>query len=77
MAKLKKEQKEEMELVWENIKTGVAVNQHWKSRMFALYNEIHKTNYKGNTNCSSCMGSVYSYFKSKMIKPKKEKNDKK
>ncbi len=75
MAKLKKEQKEEMELIWENIKTGVARNQHWKSRMFVLYNEIHKTNYKGNTNCSSCMGAVYKYFEKQMVKPKKKNKD--
>lgn len=77
MAKLTKAQKEEMELVWENIKTGVASSQHWKSRMFVLYNEIHGTNYKGNTNCSSCIGSVYSYFTTEMQKPKKKKNVKK
>ena len=77
MAKLTKAQKEEMELVWENIKTGVARNQHWKSRMFALYNEIHRTNYKGTTNCSSCIGSVYRYFTSKMKKPKVKKDEQK
>ena len=72
MARLKKEQKEEMKDIWKGIKTGKAKNEHYKSRMFNLYNEIHKTNYKGNTNCSSCIGSVYNYFKTQMIKIKED-----
>lgn len=79
MAELTKEQNKEILDIWDGIKTGVAKSHHFKTRMIKLYNEIHRTNYKYGTNCSSCLGSMYSYFKSKIedIKPKKKKNVKK
>ena len=77
--KLTDEQKEKMEYVWSGIKTGVAKNQHFKSEMTLLYNDIHNTNYSTNTNCGACKSEMYTYFKNimKPAKIKKTKNDKK
>ena len=75
MALLNKEQNLELKDIWEGIKTGVAKSHHFKTRMIKLYNEIHRTNYKYGTNCSSCLGSMYQYFKKEMDKPKKKKKD--
>lgn len=76
---MNKEQKKEMNDIWEGIKTGVAKSHHYKTRMITLYNEIHRTNYKYTTSCSSCLGSMYSFFKREMEVPKtkKKKNVKK
>jgi hypothetical protein len=69
--KLTKEQQEKLDYVWEGIKTGVAKNQHYKSEMTSLYNEIHNTNYSVNTNCGACKSTMYTYFK--QLKTKKSK----
>ena len=76
---MNKEQKTELKEIWEGIKTGLAKSHHFKTRMIKLYNEIHRTNYKYGTNCSSCLGSMYQYFKKKMEvhETKKKKNVKK
>lgn len=67
-----KAQKEEMIDFWEGIKTGVAKSHHYKTRMIKLYNEIHRTGYKYGTNCSSCLNSIFTYFKDQMSKIKKD-----
>ena len=49
--------------IWKDIKTGRAKNVEVKKRMIELYNTIHMTSYKNNTNCGSCLSACYSGIK--------------
>jgi len=49
--------------IWPDIKTGRAKNVEVKKRMIELYNTIHMTSYKNNTNCGSCLSACYSGIK--------------
>jgi hypothetical protein len=49
--------------IWPDLKTGRAKNVEVKKRMIELYNTIHMTSYKNNTNCGSCLSACYSGIK--------------
>ena len=49
--------------IWKDIKTGRAKNVEVKKRMIELYNTIHMTSYKNNTNCGSCLSACYNGIK--------------
>ena len=53
---------EKLRVIWKDCKTGVAKNKESKTQLIQLFNEIHGTNYKTNTNCSACLNTVYSTF---------------
>tara|TARA_R100001440_G_scaffold8122_1_gene15658 strand:+ start:10579 stop:10803 length:225 start_codon:yes stop_codon:yes gene_type:complete len=48
--------------IWQHCKTGMAKNKEAKAQLIELFNEIHGTNYKTNSNCSSCLNTVYRGF---------------
>jgi len=50
---------EEVLLIWKDIKNGQAKNQTVKKKMVELYNTIHGTNYKPNSNCGTCLNNCY------------------
>jgi len=54
---------EEVLLIWEDIKTGIAKNQAVKKRMITLYNTIYGTNYKTNTSCGTCLNDTFKGIK--------------
>lgn len=54
---------EHIEYVWKGIKTGVAKTHHYKTLMITFYNEKNRTGYKPTTNCSSCLGTIYQWWK--------------
>jgi len=54
---------EECLLIWDDIKTGVAKNVTVKKKMIELYNTIHGTNYKPNSNCGTCLNNCYQGIK--------------
>jgi mRNA-degrading endonuclease HigB of HigAB toxin-antitoxin module len=49
--------------VWQYCKTGRASTKQAKTELITLYNEIHKTNYKTTSNCSSCLNTCYQGIK--------------
>jgi hypothetical protein len=49
--------------IWPDLKTGRAKNVEVKKRMIELYNTIHMTSYKNNTNCGSYLSACYSGIK--------------
>jgi long-subunit acyl-CoA synthetase (AMP-forming) len=49
--------------VWENIKSGVAKNVEAKTKMIDLYNTLYRTNYKNTSNCSSCLQTIFKGIK--------------
>ena len=55
---VKKEQKEKAIILYELCKGGKAPTIEIKHDLVKLYNEIHKTNYRLNTNCGSCLETV-------------------
>ena len=57
------EQKERILKVWEFCKSGRAKNKEAKAELITLYNEIHRTNYKTTSNCSSCINTCYQGIK--------------
>jgi len=50
---------EEVLLIWKDIKNGQAKNQTVKKKMVELYNTIHGTNYKPNSNSGTCLNNCY------------------
>ena len=48
--------------IWKDCKNGIAKNKQSKAALIELFNEIHGTNYKKNSNCSSCLNTVYKGF---------------
>jgi hypothetical protein len=54
---------DEVLLLWEDIKTGIAKNQAVKKRMITLYNTIYGTNYKTNTSCGTCLNDCFKGIK--------------
>ena len=69
-----KEQKKRLREMWQHCKTGVAKNKEAKAQLIELYNEIHKTNYKTNSNCSACLNTVYKGFVNIIRKLDEEEN---
>ena len=57
----------EVILLWEDLKTGKAKNQEAKKKMIELYNTIFLGNYSTNTNCSSCLSTMYKAIKKTYI----------
>lgn len=60
---LPKEIIDEIILVWDDLKTGVAKNQTAKKRMIEIYNTIFMTNFSTTTNCGSCLSTCYDGIK--------------
>ena len=54
---------DEILLVWEDIKTGRAINKEAKAKMIELYNTIHMTKYSIGTNCGSCISTCFQGIK--------------
>ena len=54
---------EECLLIWDDIKTGVAKNVTVKKKMVELYNTIHGTNQKPNSNCGTCLNNCFQGIK--------------
>jgi hypothetical protein len=54
---------DEILLVWEDIKTGRAINKEAKAKMIELYNTIYMTKYSVGTNCSSCISTCFQGIK--------------
>tara|TARA_R110000772_G_scaffold238244_2_gene350262 strand:+ start:172 stop:429 length:258 start_codon:yes stop_codon:yes gene_type:complete len=63
MGTMKNEELEHIKYVWEGISTGVARTHHYKTLMITFYNEKNNTGYKPTTNCGSCLGSIYTWWK--------------
>ena len=55
--------KKEIKEVWKLIENGKAKDIKSKQRLIELYNTIHDTTYSTNTNCSSCLHSIYKFMK--------------
>jgi hypothetical protein len=54
---------DEILLVWEDIKTGRAINKEAKAKMIELYNTIYMTKYSVGTNCGSCISTCFQGIK--------------
>tara|TARA_R100000734_G_C3290113_1_gene82072 strand:+ start:287 stop:685 length:399 start_codon:yes stop_codon:yes gene_type:complete len=54
---------DEVLMLWEDIKTGIAKNQATKKRMITLYNTIYGSNYKTNTSCGTCLNDCFKGIK--------------
>ena len=54
--------KKEIKEVWKLIENGKAKDIKSKQRLIELYNTIHDTTYGINTNCSSCLHSIYKFM---------------
>jgi hypothetical protein len=50
---------DEVELIWPDIKDKKAKDHKVKARLIELHNTIYLTNFNTNTNCSSCLASVF------------------
>ena len=59
MTDIPKEMVEEILILWDDLKTGVAKNQKAKKKMIELYNTIYNSNFGTNTNCRSCISTCY------------------
>ena len=59
MRELDKDEIKELGEVWMLIKTGRADNSKDKSRAIILWNKIAGTNFKANSSCQSCLGTVF------------------
>ena len=55
--------KKEIKEVWKLIENGKVKDIKSKQRLIELYNTIHDTTYSTNTNCSSCLHSIYKFMK--------------
>tara|TARA_Y100001963_G_C6768539_1_gene443561 strand:- start:244 stop:639 length:396 start_codon:yes stop_codon:yes gene_type:complete len=55
--------KKEIKEVWKLIDKGKIKDIKSKQRLIELYNTIHDTNYRTNTNCSSCLNSMFNFYK--------------
>ena len=53
--------------LWKDLKTGRAKDQAAKKKMIELYNTIFLGNYSTNTNCSSCLSTMYKAIKKTYI----------
>jgi hypothetical protein len=74
--KLNKTEKEKVAYIWKGIKTGQAISHHYKVEMIKFYNEKNNKRYKYTTSCSSCLNTIYLYFKELIkTKPKKTKKN--
>jgi len=77
---MKDEELKDIKYVWEGIKTGVAKSHHYKTLMITKYNKENKTGYKPTTNCGSCLGTIYKWWRNLaeqnglVKKPKAKKN---
>lgn len=60
---LSTEQKAELFDIYPKIKTGVADSTNTTARMIRLHNIIYGTGYKPNTNCRSCLSTVFKNIK--------------
>jgi len=56
---LKKEAKE----IWKDIKKGIAKDIEAKHKAVELYNTIYGGSFKKNSNCGSCLNTVYEGIK--------------
>jgi 5-methylcytosine-specific restriction endonuclease McrA len=54
---------EEILDVWQYLKTGRAKNIESKIKMIELYNTIFNASYSTNTNCGSCLQSIFDQIK--------------
>ncbi len=54
--------KKEIKEVWKLITNGKVKDIKSKQRLIELYNTIHNTTYNTNTNCSSCLNSIYKFM---------------
>jgi len=54
---------QEVIVLWEDVKTGVAKNQAVKKRMITLFNTIYGSNYDTGTSCSSCLNDCFKGIK--------------
>lgn len=59
MRELDKDEINELGIIWPLIKNGEANNQEDKGRAINLWNKIAGTNFKSNTSCQGCLGSVF------------------
>ena len=58
-----KEQKQKAIELYNLCKNGKAPNHQVKAELVNLYNEIHKTKFKTNSNCGACLQTVYTGIK--------------
>jgi hypothetical protein len=56
---LKKEAKE----IWKDIEKGIAKDMEAKHKAVELYNTIYGGSFKKNSNCGSCLNTVYEGIK--------------
>tara|TARA_R100001530_G_C4179360_1_gene118970 strand:+ start:198 stop:488 length:291 start_codon:yes stop_codon:yes gene_type:complete len=69
--KLPKEIREAILEIFPLIENRRAPNQEIKHRLIELYNTIFSTKHNKNTNCSSCLASIYDGIKVEYEKIKK------
>ena len=50
----------EVKNIWKDIEGKRAKNHKVKAQLIELHNTIYHTNFKVDTNCSSCLSSVYN-----------------
>ena len=59
MRELNKDEIKELGEIWMLIKSGRANNTDDKARAIKFWNSIAATNFKVNTSCQSCLGTVF------------------
>jgi hypothetical protein len=59
MRALDKDEIKELGIIWPLISNGEANNEDDKSIAIKLWNKIAGTNFKLNTSCRSCLGTVF------------------
>ena len=60
--------KDEIKEVWKLIDNGKIKDVKSKQRLIELYNTIHDTTYSVNTNCSSCLKTMYLFMQDVITK---------
>lgn len=60
--------KDEIKEVWKLIDNERIKDTKSKQRLIELYNTIHDTTYSVNTNCSSCLKTMYLFMKDVITK---------
>jgi len=59
MRELDKDEIKELSTIWLSIKTGRAANEQDKAIAINFWNKVAGTNFKGNSSCQACLGTVF------------------
>tara|TARA_R110002051_G_C8499359_1_gene464468 strand:+ start:107 stop:388 length:282 start_codon:yes stop_codon:yes gene_type:complete len=67
--------KKEAQEIWKDIKKGIAKDMESKHKAVELYNTIYSGNFRKNSNCGSCLNTVYEGIKKIIENPDRTDKD--